>query len=820
VAEETGFEYTIQKGDTLEGIAKKYSIPHWEVIYCHSKNAKFRSSNPNYKKIKAGETLFIPGTCTMVLSSGPEYSAVMPGNALFFDTHMHIQSNNCAPLPLQWALTRRTLFLRLQASRTPLVVIAGVATGRFGQIGGYSSDKIATIYNGTDQKNERKNSIWWKVFTYSPLGVVVNAPQAIAGWFARVFQTDKGLTLLAQTTEDEEILFDDATHYYFKNNRVERVASCLLMDMSYSHYWADFGLPINMPLGKSSVFINDFITGGVTYDSETKQYKAGYTSTTEPPGWAHLFPKSVSGDTFSIKRQYQNGRETAHLRVDPSDNSFIVFSDDATTKSLDAELMQKEFIHIVDDLPKSETKLFEDYKKQKLRSIKAAMTYPLKMLPFFHYDPRRHVPKAARGEVLENLTNQHAFYRLSKKHDYLSLTPDNELNTPAYLKGVVDKLSDNESAYGDLFMHPSSRKGVFWGVKMYPRLGFAPDNFDKFPHLHEMYTACADNGIPVIAHCSRGPMCIADYVNYSRYGVQTNNTPAAKAEDSINYLQHEFWFADNFTSAASWENVLSKYPTLKIDLAHFGGMDIWIMMGCVDDSFGLFADIDGTLDKIPGTLPLKDAPKGNTDQKKDQLIGLYRTWIKKTIDVCLKYDNVYTDLACFMLPVIKLGWKNHDNKPIELVAKNLAFILNKYPAMKDKILVGSDWYMAELGLFTTKGVGLYFKRMFELLRRVSELVDEKYDVWHQFAVINPLKFMGLWVEGGKIDVELCEKYVERLGMWVGDEEFKDEFEKTLPSKKIIADAGKLFVQHLKNMPKIKESIDMKDENGKLLILGN
>ncbi|NLD93590.1 MAG: LysM peptidoglycan-binding domain-containing protein [Fibrobacter sp.] len=811
MADRNGFEYIIQKGDSLSNIAKKYFIADWEVLYFHDENAQFRKSNPDYNKIRVGDKLFIPSVFSLVTESGPESCAVKPGNMVFFDAHMHIQSNNCVPLTLQWGLTKRTVNIRLEGAREPLTILAGIGAKRMGQIGGYPSDIIASIYYGIDEKAP---SIFWKKLC--PAIPVIE-------WGSKVLTLDSGIKLLAQKSGETEEAFESKTHYYYTNNSVERIAVCHLMDMSYSHFWGRIGLPIYLPLENSGVYINDFISGGITVALGHSEPSAQFTSVTEATvlsaplqGWAHLFPKKLPGDKFSFKEQYNNYMQTKISMpnsIHPTSESFILFSNDPAMRSLNAGLIQKEFIHIVEDLPKKEMQLFENYYQQKIRSINAAMANPLKLLPFYHFDPRRHVPKSRRTQILDNISGSHAFYRLSKEKSYLQLIPDSMLNDRAYLASIIDSLNDNTDAYNELFFHPSSKKGVFWGVKVYPRLGFAPDDFTLYPQLKEMFTECEMNNIPITSHCSRGPMCIADYVNYSRYGEKNHNAPKAVSENTIKYKEHEFWFADSFTSAANWEQVIKVCPDLKIDLAHFGGLDIWEMMGSIESFSGLFEDIEKKYKSNPDKLPKEEKLYGSEGGKIEQLANLYFTWVQRTAILVQSSKNVYTDLACFAMADKSKKGKNGASK-MELIAKNLAYLITTYPKLKERIIIGSDWYMAEYG--GTEGVGIYFARMFEMLRMVSELVNPQFDAWHQFTVINPLNFLGLWIDGGCIDVEMCEKYVKRLPIWLNNKDLIKYCKKILSKEKIDI-AGRRQIDFLKGISKIQTANEMIGENGELLI---
>lgn len=84
----------------------------------------------------------------------------------------------------------------------------------------------------------------------------------------------------------------------------------------------------------------------------------------------------------------------------------------------------------------------------------------------------------------------------------------------------------------------------FRGLKLYPRLGYAPDH----PVLmREIYPLLAARGLSVVSHCSRG-------------GV-TGNTGRAQA--------------DAVSAPMAFAPVLRAFPRLQVNLAHFGGQADW-----------------------------------------------------------------------------------------------------------------------------------------------------------------------------------------------------------------------------------------------------
>ena len=90
------------------------------------------------------------------------------------------------------------------------------------------------------------------------------------------------------------------------------------------------------------------------------------------------------------------------------------------------------------------------------------------------------------------------------------------------------------------------RKDQFQGIKIYPSLGYPPDD----PNLMKIYKLCIDGDFPVVTHCSPGGIW--------RYGLSTEMRRA---------LSHP----------KNYKKILDTpgYKTLKLNLAHFGGAEEW-----------------------------------------------------------------------------------------------------------------------------------------------------------------------------------------------------------------------------------------------------
>ena len=104
----------------------------------------------------------------------------------------------------------------------------------------------------------------------------------------------------------------------------------------------------------------------------------------------------------------------------------------------------------------------------------------------------------------------------------------------------------------------------FFGVKCYPSLGYLPSDARLIP----IYEVCEAKNIPIITHC--GGTAVSTYktsievVNSAGKRIELK-LPAGDRAKRANYLNDPL----------HWDSVLSRFPKLKINLAHFGGPDRW-----------------------------------------------------------------------------------------------------------------------------------------------------------------------------------------------------------------------------------------------------
>lgn len=227
----------------------------------------------------------------------------------------------------------------------------------------------------------------------------------------------------------------------------------------------------------------------------------------------------------------------------------------------------------------------------------------------FNRQPRSRFARYARILEMSHNKDQDAIFKIAQSYypvgtRFVVLPMDmaymNAGNVSVPLEEQHEDLRKLRDGYGDVLIPFAAvdprRPGVvsttidllenkgFRGIKLYPPLGYAPDD----PLLEPLYAYAAEHRIPILTHCSRG-------------GVQRRGWSEEEAErlaDPDNYVR-----------------VLDAHPSLKLCLAHFGGASEWKRY--LEDQWR------------PGMPPHK------------------KSWLAKIADMIRggKYPNLYTDIS-------------------------------------------------------------------------------------------------------------------------------------------------------------------------------
>lgn len=221
------------------------------------------------------------------------------------------------------------------------------------------------------------------------------------------------------------------------------------------------------------------------------------------------------------------------------------------------------------------------------------------------------------------------------------------------------------------------------GVKLYPPMGYKPDDFDSFGDL---YRHCEVNGIPIMTHCT--PVGFIAKKN-SDFGL--NSDP--------DY----------------WNEVLHQYNDLTLCFGHAGGGDYEVEIK--DDPVNAPDTIRteifyGWYDPAEDDSSLWDTEYG---------------YPRKIIDLCQLYPNVYTDLS-YLHAII-----GHSSKRDAFVARLRTAVGSQDGKPYDfghKMMYGSDWHMAQIVKRTNK----FLDRLQLIFSKTPELVPYTDHFFHHNAV--------------------------------------------------------------------------------------
>ena len=271
----------------------------------------------------------------------------------------------------------------------------------------------------------------------------------------------------------------------------------------------------------------------------------------------------------------------------------------------------------------------------------------------------------------------------SPKHFFPFLCIDPRHKTGADLRDWVrDQLTDGFEHKGKLYPY-------FYGLKIYPALGFFP--FD--PALEEVYAYAEEYGIPIMTHCTRGgSQYIGKYIQQlipKEPAVMQLSTPEAitafvEITKRIDDYYGKGWIKNNsfgnndracdlFTHPQNYIPVLEKFPKLKICIAHMGGEGEFYK----DDKLARWWEWQE--DKARGFGDLIEI------REVDKI-----PWVDRLEEMMKTYPSLFTDIS---YTVSYLGKKD------KVILNRLA----EFADLKDKsgqslghrILFGTDCFMTE-----------------------------------------------------------------------------------------------------------------------------
>ena len=195
----------------------------------------------------------------------------------------------------------------------------------------------------------------------------------------------------------------------------------------------------------------------------------------------------------------------------------------------------------------------------------------------------------------------------------------------------------------------------FQGVKVYPALGYLPNH----PILMEIFAICEAKRIPVTTHTGgyrTHPSYDAVDAKHRRW--ENNEWVDGERRLSLKGSDGER-FASFFLDPTHWKNkVLSQFPKLKLNLAHFGNNEEW----------------------------------------KDYRDGEPNSMVQRTLDTIHQYEGVYADIS----------YTFYHKKNLEVINA----MMEEDDRMASRIIYGSDFYLCEVEKGNVKE---FYEQVYEVM---------------------------------------------------------------------------------------------------------
>jgi len=504
--------------------------------------------------------------------------------SVIIDSHMHIQSGNCATLPF----IRGSAFFPI--NKLTRGSIEGVGLGATYVLDFFCEwlptpilHPVRTVQQAiTDDPQNPDQSM---VHT-SPIRQLLRQQKGSTLEIGKAFMKERDNVLKKYFRTLPE--YKDLSH-------LALAAVVMTMDMEYAHLDGYYGLRINNVVYADKDFSKPI---GYWYPCHGNWAKRG-SDYERRPGPAHLLP------AYHTKSEYDRLKE----------QEGIIGAYPKPCGQFEAMWIEAAPVMI----PKSEIKRYEPWHKQLQQTEQAMITYPLKMLPMYHFDPRRWQ------------------FRPEQKG-----------------QNRLDDLFDNVK-----------EGGLYLGFKMYTAQGYRPWDINRLPILADFYAECSRLRTPILNHCTPKGAATVEQDHYYEF-THPNDTDKEREEkekiakkyntlrgnslhqgtgshipgttsstQDFKSQEKEEYFSENFVSPNAWLNVLDstvegrKLRDLHLCLAHFGGP---------------------------------------TDQG--------REWSKQIIDMMTKYPNFYADISSsFASGTFRKHFKEiiQTDKDREIIKKRVLF---------------------------------------------------------------------------------------------------------------------------------------------------
>lgn len=441
---------------------------------------------------------------------------------LIVDAHTHIQSNNVAPHPTVASMA--PIIGTVFNMRRSYIERSGLIAG---QIADFVTAKPVrgAIHKATGGKPNPDDEYYerWSLAK----GVEVGQ-----------HPTDRiGADLVRRIDAIREEF--RAKPPYDKASDLEWVNVIHPMDMEYCHVFGYYGLKVYNAVWDSEEDAkgaerDPYIDKAKATDKEPSQYWYPKHGKWQKRGNEYL-PVDEEDTSIESSEKTQAEYEEAKTRMEKEGLKGQTFDDNGKPVSSVRVRCLACVTH------SEETKLYERWLRQVERTERAVCEAQLKLLPMFHYDPRRWQSKG---------------------------------------NGVPLSLVQGDNLY--------------LGFKIYTAQGYRPYDVNRLPILKSFYAACESGQIPILNHCTPGGAITFDMKAYLDFKHRNDQVGGVEAKEQEEYIvtrtqtsrgpggeprtweyeerRYKDYFQANFVSPQAWRKVLVHYPNLRLCLAHFGGI--------------------------------------------------------------------------------------------------------------------------------------------------------------------------------------------------------------------------------------------------------
>ncbi|RKH52190.1 amidohydrolase family protein [Corallococcus llansteffanensis] len=444
--------------------------------------------------------------------------------------------------------------------------------------------------------------------------------------------------------------------------------------------------------------------------------------------------------------------------------------------------------------------IFEQWSAQVLATKTACAEHPLRLIPMYHYEPRRFSQWTGKEQSFQEASLAPGWDR-----------PFSELAT-------------------------KEQAGMFAGFKMYTSQAYQPTD-PNVPALAKFFERCAKQGVPIMNHCTPSGHFTHDRKLYIELDKAAAGALSQADKDAYEdarkkrevYLDARERFTEKEKTFKDYcqqhglpldPHLYQQYGTLAPDMAVSAlptDPEYWKAYGEYNDAL---ADQDETgeryeraarIVRMHEDMPARLARAGGDTQKmlqdpplrlkyfkekhlhpeawrpllarhenlklclahfaSDRCLWWHyledensqcfdeddvpyeKNWVTSIIELCAKYDNFFTDLS--YLPLLEplkpsperskkeaqAHKKLEKNDQLPLMWEGLAKVC-KQKHMLSKIMFGTDWYMI---LASKKKYSKWYEETIKGLALVEERLNlpRKINLFYQFAVVNPMRFYGL-----------------------------------------------------------------------------